>query len=60
VSEADLFQVVRLSFAQRRKMLRRSLAGWADEGVFERAGIDATRRPEELSLEEFATLASAR
>jgi 16S rRNA (adenine1518-N6/adenine1519-N6)-dimethyltransferase len=60
VSEADLFHVVRLSFAQRRKMLRRSLAGWADEGVFERAGIDATRRPEELSLEEFAILASAK
>ena len=34
VSEADLFEVIRMSFAQRRKMLRRSLNGWASEGVF--------------------------
>jgi 16S rRNA (adenine1518-N6/adenine1519-N6)-dimethyltransferase len=60
VSEAALFEVVRTSFAHRRKMLRRSLAEWASVGVFERAGIDATRRPEELSLEEFARLAAAR
>lgn len=60
VSEAALFEVVRTSFAHRRKMLRRSLAEWATEGVFERAGLDATRRPEELSLEEFARLAAAR
>lgn len=60
VSEEALFEVIRTSFAQRRKMLRRSLAGWASEGVFERADIAATRRPEELTLEEFARLAAAR
>lgn len=60
VSENDLFVVVRTAFGQRRKMLRRSLADWATEGVFERSGIDATRRPEELTLEEFALLAQAR
>ena len=60
VSEADLFEVIRTSFGQRRKMLRRSLADWASEGVFERAGVEATRRPEELSLEEFARLAGAK
>ena len=60
VSEAELFEVVRTSFAHRRKMLRRSLADWVTEGVFERAGIAETRRPEELSLEEFARLARAR
>ncbi|MFI5036010.1 MAG: 16S rRNA (adenine(1518)-N(6)/adenine(1519)-N(6))-dimethyltransferase RsmA [Acidimicrobiales bacterium] len=60
VSEAALFEVVRTSFGHRRKMLRRSLADWATEGVFERAGIDPTRRPEELTLEEFARLAAAR
>lgn len=60
VSEAALFEVIRTSFGQRRKMLRRSLAGWVTEGVFERADIAATRRPEELTLEEFARLASAR
>ena len=60
VSEEALFAVVRTAFAQRRKMLRRSLAAWASEGVFERAGVDATRRPEELTLEDFARLAAAR
>ena len=60
VSEAALFEVVRTSFAHRRKMLRRSLADWATPGVFERADVDETRRPEELTLEEFARLACAR
>ncbi len=60
VSEAALFEVIRTSFGQRRKMLRRSLAGWVTEGVFERAEVAETRRPEELTLEEFARLAAAR
>jgi 16S rRNA (adenine1518-N6/adenine1519-N6)-dimethyltransferase len=60
VGEAELFEVVRTSFAHRRKMLRRSLADWVTPGVFERAGIDETRRPEELTLEEFARLARSR
>jgi 16S rRNA (adenine1518-N6/adenine1519-N6)-dimethyltransferase len=60
VSEAELFRVIRTSFGQRRKMLRRSLADWVTEGVFERADVAATRRPEELTLEEFARLAAAR
>ena len=60
VSEAALFEVIRTSFGQRRKMLRRSLAGWASDGVFERADVVATRRPEELTLEEFARLAAAK
>jgi 16S rRNA (adenine1518-N6/adenine1519-N6)-dimethyltransferase len=60
VSESALFEVIRTAFGQRRKMLRRSLAGWVTEGVFERADIAATRRPEELTLEEFARLAAAR
>lgn len=60
VSEDALFSVIRTAFGHRRKMLRRSLAEWASEGVFERAGVEATRRPEELTLEEFADLAAAR
>jgi 16S rRNA (adenine1518-N6/adenine1519-N6)-dimethyltransferase len=60
VGEAELFEVIRTSFGQRRKMLRRSLHEWASVGVFERAGVDETRRPEELTLEEFARLAAAR
>jgi 16S rRNA (adenine1518-N6/adenine1519-N6)-dimethyltransferase len=60
VSEAELFSVIRTAFGQRRKMLRRSLAEWRTEGVFERAGVAETRRPEELTIEEFAALAAAR
>jgi len=60
VSEEALFAVIRTAFGQRRKMLRRSLSGWASEGVFDRAGVDETRRPEELTLEEFASLAASR
>lgn len=60
VAETELFSVIRTAFGQRRKMLRRSLADWTTEGVFERAQVDATRRPEELTLEEFARLAAAR
>jgi 16S rRNA (adenine1518-N6/adenine1519-N6)-dimethyltransferase len=60
VSEEELFFVIRTSFGQRRKMLRRSLHDWVSEGVFERAGVAETRRPEELTLEEFAALAAAK
>ncbi len=60
VSEAELFDVIRTAFGHRRKMLRRSLAEWRTDGVFERAGVDETRRPEELTIEEFAALAAAR
>ncbi|MGB8179611.1 MAG: 16S rRNA (adenine(1518)-N(6)/adenine(1519)-N(6))-dimethyltransferase RsmA [Acidimicrobiales bacterium] len=60
VSEDELFTVIRTAFGQRRKMLRRSLAEWTTEGVFERAGVAETRRPEELTIEEFAALAAAR
>ena len=60
VSEEELFWVIRTSFGQRRKMLRRSLHDWVSEGVFERSGVAETRRPEELTLEEFAALAAAK
>ena len=60
VSEDELFRVIRTAFGQRRKMLRRSLSEWTTDGVFERAGVAETRRPEELTLEEFAALAAAR
>jgi 16S rRNA (adenine1518-N6/adenine1519-N6)-dimethyltransferase len=60
VGEDELFAVIRTAFGQRRKMLRRSLAEWRTEGVFERAGVDETRRPEELTIEEFAALAASR
>jgi len=52
-----LFGLVRTAFGQRRKMLRRSLADIVTSEQFDVAGIDATRRPEELSLDEWCQLA---
>jgi 16S rRNA (adenine1518-N6/adenine1519-N6)-dimethyltransferase len=59
VEPAPLFHLVRSAFAHRRKMLRRSLAGIVEPETFERAGIDAQRRPEELSVTEWGRLTSA-
>jgi 16S rRNA (adenine1518-N6/adenine1519-N6)-dimethyltransferase len=57
--EKLFFRIVRTTFSQRRKMLSNSLrtvhedvAGW-----LRKAGIDPHRRPETLSMEEFARLA---
>jgi 16S rRNA (adenine1518-N6/adenine1519-N6)-dimethyltransferase len=58
-------RLVRTSFGQRRKMLRNSLLGLCQgrrEELEERAaaaGIDLSRRPETLSLEEFGRLSDA-
>ena len=59
VPPADLFQLVRTAFGQRRKMLRRSLADLVPGEVFQSAGIDAQRRPEELDVAEWGALAHA-
>jgi 16S rRNA (adenine1518-N6/adenine1519-N6)-dimethyltransferase len=56
---ADVFHLVRTAFGQRRKMLRRSLAEVVPAEVFDAAGIDSSRRPEELSIEEWGALATA-
>ena len=56
-----LRKVVRASFQQRRKTLRRALKGQvegSDAGI-ERAGIDPQRRGETLSEAEFLLLANA-
>lgn len=58
--EADpdrLFALVRAGFGQRRKMLRRSLAGLVEPGDFERAGVRPEARAEELSIEDWGRLA---
>lgn len=54
-----LFTLVRTAFGQRRKMLRRSLAGTVAPEVFDAAGIDAQRRPEELDVVEWGRLTTA-
>jgi 16S rRNA (adenine1518-N6/adenine1519-N6)-dimethyltransferase len=56
---ASMFSLVRTSFGQRRKMLRRSLADVVPNDVFDAAGIDGTRRPEELDVVEWGRLADA-
>jgi 16S rRNA (adenine1518-N6/adenine1519-N6)-dimethyltransferase len=60
--EALFAAVVRAAFATRRKMLRRALApafGEAAGPALARAGIDGTRRAEELAVADFARLADA-
>ena len=56
---AVMFELIKVAFGQRRKMLRRSLAALVQPESFEAAGIDAQRRPEELSIEEWGRLTEA-
>jgi 16S rRNA (adenine1518-N6/adenine1519-N6)-dimethyltransferase len=56
--EKKLARVTEAAFGQRRKMLRQSLKSLGGERLLEEAGIDATRRAETLSVEEFVTLAN--
>jgi 16S rRNA (adenine1518-N6/adenine1519-N6)-dimethyltransferase len=65
VSRSDVFEVIDRAFAQRRKMLRSALAGWAGssaeaESVLRAAGIDPTLRGEMLDVVAFARIADAR
>ena len=52
-----LFRLVEAGFGQRRKMLRRSLAGLVDADGFARAGVRPEARAEELDLEAWGRLA---
>ena len=56
--ERKLARVTEAAFGQRRKMLRQSLKGLGGEGLLEKVGIDATRRAETLTVEEFVQLAN--
>jgi 16S rRNA (adenine1518-N6/adenine1519-N6)-dimethyltransferase len=51
--------LVRQAFGQRRKMLRRSLAGVVGPEDMERAGIDPASRPEQLPVERWVALTDA-
>ena len=53
-----LFAVVRAGFGQRRKMLRRSLAGVVAPEAFGRAGVAPEARPEELDVGAWGRLAA--
>ena len=59
-----MFAVVDAAFAQRRKMLRSALAGWAGGAGGggrdpDRAGVDPTARGEQLDVAQFAAIAAA-
>jgi 16S rRNA (adenine1518-N6/adenine1519-N6)-dimethyltransferase len=53
-----LFALVSTAFGQRRKMLRRSLAGVVPDDAFSEAGVRPDARPEELDLSAWARLAT--
>jgi 16S rRNA (adenine1518-N6/adenine1519-N6)-dimethyltransferase len=58
------FAVVDAAFAQRRKMLRSALAGWAGspaaaEATLRAAGVAPSDRGEQLSVQQFAAIAAA-
>ena len=57
-SDTRFRRLVRMAFQQRRKQLANSLRGVIEEPreTLVRIGIDPSRRPETLSLEEFARL----
>jgi 16S rRNA (adenine1518-N6/adenine1519-N6)-dimethyltransferase len=55
----DLEKVTAAAFGQRRKMLRQSLKPLGGEALLEKAGVDPTARPEELTIVQFAALARA-
>jgi len=54
-----LFALVRAGFGQRRKMLRRSLAGIVAPDTYDAAGISPTARPEELDVDAWCRLTDA-
>jgi 16S rRNA (adenine1518-N6/adenine1519-N6)-dimethyltransferase len=64
-SREEVFAVIDAAFAQRRKMLRSALAGWAGsaaaaEAALVRAGVAPTARGETLDVAAFARIAEAR
>jgi 16S rRNA (adenine1518-N6/adenine1519-N6)-dimethyltransferase len=61
---AAVFAVVDAAFAQRRKVLRSALAGWAGspaaaEEALRAAGVDPSTRAERLAIGDFARIAAA-
>lgn len=56
---AVVFRLVERAFGQRRKMLRRSLAGMVPEEAFHAAGVAPDARPESLGIDDWGRLAGA-
>lgn len=65
VDRAEVFAVIDAAFAQRRKMLRAVLAGWAGSAeaavaALTAADVDPTARGEALDIADFARIAAAK
>jgi len=58
VDEAGLSTLVATAFMQRRKTLRNSLKKVADRDDFEAVGIDASVRPEQVSIADYIRLSN--
>jgi 16S rRNA (adenine1518-N6/adenine1519-N6)-dimethyltransferase len=56
---ALLERVTAAAFGQRRKMLRQSLKALGGEALCRAAGVEPTARAEQLSVEQFCSLARA-
>lgn len=64
VPAAEVFAIVDAAFAQRRKMLRSALAGWAGSAadaveILQAADVDPTARGETLGVEQYLRIAVA-
>lgn len=59
IGPESVLSLVGAAYRQRRKMLRSTLGRSVPVAAFERAGIDPTARPEQLSIEEWTRLALA-
>jgi 16S rRNA (adenine1518-N6/adenine1519-N6)-dimethyltransferase len=57
INAQQLFSLVKMGFAKRRKMLRGAMAGRVMPEQFEQAGISPTARAEELSVHDWIRLA---
>ena len=55
----EMIRLLRLSFGQRRKMLRKSLTGVTTSASFTNSGVKPSQRPEELDVETWLRFAEA-
>ena len=53
------FEVVKMAFSMKRKMIRNNLKPLMSEAEIEAAGIDPTARAENLTIDDFVTLSNA-
>lgn len=56
-NEVRFRHIVTAAFSRRRKTLRNALKGYLSADDFNRLGIDASRRPQDLAVSEFVRLA---